>query len=97
MNDYKNDVMNAKNLNELVVLLNSFDVEKYNGLKFDEVIDISFLPTFGTIEPSSTSGCHSWDDDHVLVSAADLGGDDWVFAKRCTKCKEADFHCECAE
>jgi len=67
MNELKSNVMNATNLDDLCAALNAcVDV----GVRTDEIIDTTDLPTFGGTAPARTEGIYSWDADRQLVQGA---------------------------
>lgn len=60
-------IKNAKNLNELCEILNSWETDGFYE-KIDEEVDIANLPTFGGDVVDDTCGIWSWDDERLLVS-----------------------------
>ena len=74
--NYQKQINGCRNLTELKETLNAIEAE-LDGVKLEEVIDLSDLPTFGT-EPENTSGIYSYDETHRLVPA-DFG---WKIEER---------------
>lgn len=87
----KDQVLNAKSLDELTDLLNEIVDKSHENENFyeDPDIDYSDLPVFSKHDVKDTQEVYSWDDTRILV-AADNG---WALEERCKTCGEATFHC----
>jgi hypothetical protein len=70
--------MNAESITELCDSLNEAanvlaDEAERRGIDWTDIaeVDTTDLPTFGGVEPKSTDGIYSWDEDSYLVPAND--------------------------
>lgn len=83
-------VKQAQSLSELVKILNEISTKiAPMGLKLDEIIDLSSLPTYGGNNPRDTFEIFSWDEGNILS----YGPAGWAIEPRCRECGEALFHC----
>lgn len=67
MKNLNDAINNAKSLDQVLELLNSFEVDENDDQdRLEHHVDICSLPTFGK-EPLDTVEIFSWDDTRVLI------------------------------
>lgn len=74
MNNYRGQelVADCYDVEQLCDKLNSIHERcREQGIKMEEVIDISSLPTFSLPEPEDTTGIYSWDEKYFLCFDSD--------------------------
>lgn len=65
-------VADCYDLEQLCERLNSiYERCREQGLKMEDVIDITSLPTFSLPEPEDTTGIYSWDEEYFLYADSD--------------------------
>ena len=74
MNNYRGQelVADCHDVEQLCDRLNSiYERCREQGIKMEDVIDITSLPAFSLSEPEDTTGIYSWDEEYFLYADSD--------------------------